>query len=29
MPAALEDLPPQKQALYNYQRNSKVFAKEI
>ena len=27
--AALEQLPAQKQALYNYQRNSKVFIKEI
>lgn len=27
--ASLEDLPPQKQALYNYQRNSKVFAKQL
>lgn len=29
VPAALDELPPQKQALYNYQRNSKVFAKDI
>jgi amino-acid N-acetyltransferase len=27
--ASLEELPPQKQALYNYQRNSKVFVKEL
>jgi len=27
--AELEHLPPKKQALYNYQRNSKVFVKEI
>ncbi len=27
--ADLEQLPPQKQALYNYQRNSKVFIKEL
>ena len=27
--AELEQLPPKKQALYNYQRNSKVFVKEI
>ncbi|HSB94997.1 MAG TPA: amino-acid N-acetyltransferase [Spongiibacteraceae bacterium] len=29
VPASLEELPPQKQALYNYQRNSKVFVKEL
>lgn len=27
--AALEQLPPKKQAFYNYQRNSKVFVKEL
>jgi amino-acid N-acetyltransferase len=27
--ADLDQLPPQKQALYNYQRNSKVFIKEL
>jgi len=29
VPAGLEMLPPEKQALYNYQRNSKVFRKAI
>jgi len=29
VPASLEELPAQKQALYNYQRNSKVFVKEL
>jgi amino-acid N-acetyltransferase len=29
VPAALDMLPPEKQALYNYQRNSKVFQKTL